>query len=220
MTSWGRIRRWLLYAGATLAIFVTTAAAVAVFYGSKPPEAAALTLGNGLLVNTRDRLQVCVDGSPALTAAERDTALAAVADGLASVRSHRDWEPAGFGSAVPRPQRGCPGGFPLKPTRVEKGRPFGLGRTTSPSPYRTAVFVVDDESAAVVLGQRDVALAPFEILCPSDHQCAEVTTALVVRKGFLTEPEFHQWLTLAIGLEPTDGLHGRVPKPADSEVSK
>lgn len=161
---------------------------------------------NGLLVSTRSRLRVCVELSPSLVA-EADAITHDVATGLRAVRRHPDWRPAGLGSTDVQPERGCPGAtLPSGP--VGRHQMLGPGETDSPSPYRTAVLVIDDAAAPDVLTDGRRVIAMYEVLCDRRadrevaHFCPTVSTALVLRRSDLRSPDLVPDLTEAVGLNP------------------
>jgi hypothetical protein len=168
------------------------------------PASARLTLDRGLLVSTRDRLRVCVVTAPELSAASA-AVTTKLAGALEHARRHKDWVAAGLGHAVPRPEAGCPGAkIPTTPVDRSDPQAVGPGLAHAPSPFRSAIIVLDDVQADKVLGARRAALVPFELMRADDDQLAEVTSALVVREDFLDSPEFlDPYLTVALGLEPT-----------------
>ncbi|HEX6289340.1 MAG TPA: hypothetical protein VFZ66_09130 [Herpetosiphonaceae bacterium] len=181
------------------------------------PASAKLTLDSGLLVSTRDRLRVCVTTSPALAGATA-AVTTKLATALQAARQHKDWAAAGLGSAVPRPEMGCPGAQ-IPSTFVRRSNPqaVGPGLSSAPSPFRTAIIVLDAAKAERVLGERKAALVPFEMMRADNDELAEVTSALVVREDFIGSPDFlDPYLTVALGLEPTR----RFERPAGEQGSK
>jgi hypothetical protein len=181
------------------------------------PASARLTLESGLLVSTRDRLRVCVAVAPELSAAS-GAVTTKLARTLEQARGHKDWAAAGLGNAAPRPEAGCPGAK-IPSTLVDRSDPqaVGPGLSHAPSPFRSAIIVLDRAKADKVLGARPAALVPFELMRADDDQLAEVTSALVVREDFLDSPEFlDPYLTVALGLEPTK----KFAPPAGEKGSK
>lgn len=168
------------------------------------PASARLTLDRGLLVSTRDRLRVCVATTPELSAASA-AVTTKLTQALEHARGHKDWVAAGLGNGVPRPEAGCPGAK-VPTALVDRSNPqaVGPGLSHAPSPFRSAIIVLDRVKAEKVLGSRPAALVPFELMRADEDQLAEVTSALVVREDFLDSPEFlDPYLTVALGLEPT-----------------
>jgi len=79
------------------------------------------------------------------------------------------------------------------------------------------VIVLDDARAAAVLGDRNATLVPFEMMCPSEDECDEVTSTLVAREGFVRDHTFRDYyLTLDLGLEPT----AKAAPPADEQPAE
>ncbi len=163
---------------------------------------AHLDLGTALLVTTRDELDVCVQVGEPLRDRQAEV-LDAVGAGLERARQHPDWAAAGLGG-VPEPALGCPdSGLPDKPAARSDGEP---------SRYRLWVYVLDAATADRLLGPAEqVARVPAEYLADGEHGAAEVSTAVLVRVGYLADPDFAtDDLTVAVGLSgPKEaGVHG------------
>lgn len=175
---------------------------------------------SALLTSNRDALRLCVQESASLRgSAARITER--LSTGLKTVSAHPDWAAARFGSRTPTVERGCPGPA-LALERLEpKESIIGPGLAVKPSRYRTFIHVLDERTADIVLGERQVDRAPAEFLRVDDHVLAEVSTALVVRESYLDSPEFaERWLAGAVGLMPTtDGLPGVLGDVFDKPVT-
>jgi hypothetical protein len=203
-------RQVLLHALAMVVVF----AAIMSLRGQK--VSAQPTWDSGLLVNTRTSLRTCMVTAPGL-AAQGPAIAQRVARGFEQVRRHKDWERAGLGRSTPKVESACPGAkFPTK--ALEKGERVGPGLTTNPSPFRSAIFVLDDATADTVLGKgTNAGLFPYELMAVDEHEFVEVTSGLVVRESFLDSPDFTDpFLSLALGLEPSK----RFERPATEQGTK
>jgi hypothetical protein len=169
---------------------------------------------NALLVSDRTALRICLEMGASLLPSAPSIA-EQLSIGLGIVRQHKDWEAAGLGVKVPKPEIGCGAKIPSKSiTRFEL---IGPGLTETPGPFRTVIVVLDDSQADTVLDRQNVQFATFELMRVDDDVAAEVTSALVVRKDFLKEPDFVDiYLPLAIGLAPTRSF----PEPAGEGLTK
>lgn len=132
---------------------------------------------------------------------------------LNDIRAHPDWEAAGFGADVPDLEIGYPGGYALPEGALRKNTSIGPGHTETPSPYRTAVFVLSPGEVAAGIGTRGTVQGTFELMCPYERQCAEVTSAFFVDPGFIDDEGFEAAFTRSIGLEPLNETHGRSESP-------
>src|SRR5215207_1611981 len=157
--------------------------ALAMIAGGSPGEA-RLDLDSGLLVSTRRDFQVCVEIAPALRA-QRAALVDALHAALERVRGHRDWTGAGLGAGPPSIVLGCP---EQRPPQDGESRPSG-DLAAPPSPYRLWVYVLDGATADRRLGA-DVGAASVaaEYLADGEHGRSEVSTAVLVRAGYLADP--------------------------------
>lgn len=69
---------------------------------------------------------------------------------------------------------------------------------------RTVILVLNEDLANVVLSpEKNAEFATYEMMQVDDHVAVEVTSALVVRKSFLSDAEFAEtYLPVALGFEP------------------
>ena len=177
--------------------------------GNAPPAQAELTLDRGLLVNTRDRMRVCVEETPGLTEAPglaepAPTVRAKLGRAMQVVHQHPDWQAAGLGDRVPALEAGCRAKIPSDKLDRGNSQAVGRGKTNNPGPFRTVIVVLDEARAARILGDRPATLVPFEMMCPTEEECVEVTSSVIVRESALESPDFiNPYLTLAVGLEPS-----------------
>ncbi|NVJ17946.1 hypothetical protein [Myxococcus sp. AM010] len=186
-----------------------------------PDDASQFNVHSALLTSNRDALRLCVRESASLrgSAARITERLGA---SLRTVSGHPDWEAARFGGKAPTIEQGCPGPA-LALERLEpKESIIGPGVALKPGRYRTFIHVLDEKTADVVLGERQVDRAPAEFLRVDDHVLAEVSTALVVRESYLDHPEFAaRWLTGAVGLQAMEaGLPGVLGDVFDKPVTE
>jgi hypothetical protein len=104
-------------------------------------------------------------------------------------------------------EQDCPGAGLPSAAIEEKTSVAGPGMTRAPSQFRTFVYVLDDAAADVVLGERNAARVPAEMMRASEHVFAEVSSAVVVRESYLAAEHFTDfWLTWGVGLQPAQGL--------------
>ncbi|AEI63335.1 hypothetical protein [Corallococcus macrosporus] len=183
-------------------------------------DATEFNVQSALLTRNRDALRLCVQESASLrgSAARINERLGA---SLRAVSNHPDWAAARFGDRKPTIEQGCPGPA-LALERLEpKESIIGPGLALKASRYRTFIHVLDEKTADVVLGERQVDRAPAEFLRVDDHVLAEVSTALVVRESYLDHPEFAaRWLAGAVGLQAReDGLPGVLGDVLDKPVT-
>jgi len=162
------------------------------------PVKAELNMETNLLVNTRDRFRVCFQAESGVSAAAKEKLVGT----MNKLRSQRtaDWEWADLGRSVPVLEQGCPGAsFP--PNATAGAAAIGRGRTTAPGPHRTTIFVISDATADALWGPKANAdIIPYELMCFS-HECASVTSGLVVRESFLDHPDFlDPWLSISLGM--------------------
>lgn len=114
-------------------------------------------LGGPFAVSTRDRLRICVQVAPGL---DKEAVLKHIGTLLRTIQEHQDWELAGYGDLAPTPELGYPGAqLPQHPIRAAFDV-VGPGKTTDPSPYRTAIIVVDDATAQTVLRDQKAQSVP------------------------------------------------------------
>jgi len=170
----------------------------------RPPGHAHFTLDGGLLVSNRSEFRACVEVAEPLRA-RREAVLAEVAAQLDRVRAHRDWTAAGLGADRPTVTAGCP----------DQGLPERFGReptaaSAAPSPYRVWIYVLDGGSADRVLGPGvDAGRGAAEHMDVGQRRLAEVSTAVLVRDGYLADPRFAgRELATAVGLATEDGDSG------------
>ena len=190
-------RQVTVRAAAHLAAMAALAGSVVLAVGGGwSPQHAHLDLDSGLLVSTRTEFRACVELSPPVIA-RQDAVLAELRTGLDQVRRHRDWEPAGLGAGRPAISVGCPDAGLV--SRLSGG---DFGVTEEPSPYRMWIFVLDGQTADRVLGAGvDAGHAPAERMDAGERRAAEVSTAVLVREGRLSDPAFVGGeLTAAAGL--------------------
>lgn len=192
-----------------LMALVAAGLALAMIAGGSPGEA-RLDLDSGLLVSTRRDFQVCVEVAQPLQP-RRAALVDALRAALERVRGHRDWAGAGLGAGPPSITLGCP---EQRPPQVGAHSPSG-GRAAQPSPYRLWVYVLDAATADRRFGP-DVGAASVaaEYLADGDHGRAEVSTAVLVRAGYLADPAFAgNELAAAVGLQPVGPEPAPLPQP-------
>jgi len=165
-----------------------------------------VSLEGGLLTTNRDSLRVCVELAPGLRARRAEIASHLDAS-LRRIQGHQDWAKARFGSRPLAVEHGCPGAVLPARALEDKSTPVGPGLTSNPSQFRTFVYVLDDATADVVLGERNAGRAPAELMRASEHVLVEVTSAVLVRESYLSTGDFSDfWLTWGVGLQPARGL--------------
>lgn len=186
-------RKTLTHLGAMAVIL-----SLAYSYVATRPAKAELNMETNLLVSTRDRFRVCLQTDSGVSTAAREKLVGSM-NKLHSQRTG-DWEWADLGNRVPVLEQGCPGAnFP--PNANAGAAAIGRGRTTAPGPHRTTIFVVSDATADAMWGPKgNVDIIPYELMCFS-HECASVTSGLVVRESFLDHPDFlDPWLSISVGM--------------------
>lgn len=177
-------------------------------------EHAHLRLDSALLMPERGGLGVCVELAPSLKGRSEALRAALEADVASLQARHPLWDKAGFGRAPAQVQLGCPGAALPSARLASKGATVGPGFTKRPSPFRTFVYVLDEEQARVVLGDERAIRARAELAQVDDHVMAEVSTALVVRASDLGSVSFQEtWLPTGLGLRPL--REAAEPAPTD-----
>ena len=163
-----------------------------------------LDLNSALLVSSRDRLQVCLQLDPALSAQADVLASKLRADLLALRAQHPSWRVAGLDRGEITVVVGCPGGAAIAQRIDEKGidgAVIGPGLRSAPTLSRTHVHVLTDAVATSVLGERMFARAIAELAVVDDHRVAEVSTALIVRASAIGTDAFRRdALAQSVGL--------------------
>jgi hypothetical protein len=174
--------------------------------GSEAEEARPshlLRLDSALLVPERGGLGLCVELAPSLKERSAEVLARLQADVTSLQARHPLWNKADFGRAPVRLQLGCPGAAMPSSRLASKGATLGPGFTRTPSPFRTFVYVLDEEQAREVLGDERALRARAELAQVDDHVLAEVSTALVVRASDLGTAFFQEtWLPTGLGLQP------------------
>lgn len=171
---------------------------------STPVEAAEVDMASPLLVSTRDNLRLCVQVSEQL--GDRKAAILDQVEGSVAKLSdtHADWDQAygamGFGGV----DDGCKVSVPNGEIDEADASALGGGFVETPSDYRAVILVLDEPTADRVLGKRDVAHAPYEMMALSDHEAVEVTNAVVVRESAMGGATFmEEYLPVAVSLAPS-----------------
>lgn len=175
---------------------------------------------NPLLVSSRNRLAICVDGVGSAAAAVPD-ARQRVQQALSEVMARNPtWTrllpSAGTGALVI--DTDCPGKPYLLQSGVvwEDGVPItGTGQVVQqPSPYMVHVYLLPpEELKRVIRGQHDVRTAAQELFCPGKGApCMEVTTGVYpsAAEGG-NQTLLRQWLGRGLGLESRTGLPANAP---------
>jgi hypothetical protein len=187
-----------------------------------PPTAQVPTMQFGR--REVERLSVCVQGDPALNGTELATILQG-ASGLrwwhdeaqaaivAAEAAEDDSGHASDGQSVPgytpvpfvEPEvvAGCPGGPALAPDDTNQGVAVRSEPVTNASPHQVHVYLLDDAEADATtsMGADGFRRAMYEKACLSEHECAEATVAMFVRRSAITSPSFvAEMLAHATGL--------------------
>lgn len=154
----------------------------------EPTEAASPSVG--LMARKQICLQVSDEESKARIAQELGAA-------LAEVHKHPDWEAAIGGELAITGE--CEVQLPDRLLLLQFDN-IGPGNVETPSPWRTVIVVLNEESASKILGENNLVRASYEIVKFDGHNSEEATSALVVRDGFLSDPLFVKSLSDAVGL--------------------
>lgn len=169
-----------------------------------PVEAAEVDMASPLLVSTRDDLRLCVQVSEQL--GDRQAAiLDEVERSVARLTdTHVDWDQAYGAMRFAGVDEACKVSVPDGELDEADASALGGGFVKTPSDYRAVILVLDDDTADRVLGKRDVAHAPYEMMALSEHEAVEVTNAVVVRESAMGGATFMEdYLPVAVSLAPT-----------------
>lgn len=179
--------------------------------GSASGLAGAGLTGNGLIVEGRDRLEICVDysqGTAAVlsTPASNELAKSRVESALADVQSHPFWGPSGLGDD-PLVVVGCPApAVALLPDAhliAQGGKGYFSGAVPvvdQPSLFREFIFVLDD-ATYIQLFTHEPPIMEQEFITQGD-QGIPVTYALYLSTSQLEDHAYLvEWLKKALGLE-------------------
>lgn len=148
--------------------------------------------GDSLLVQSRERLEVCVQGAAGF--AVGSNADEHVARAIDLVRQHENWAQSGYEKGGgPSVAEGCQ----AEPYLLHPGVSFRDGvsvgelvipRVDQPSKYRLYVFVVSPETLSTIIqGNLDVRRAPQEAVCSEGGLCNTVTTGVYVTAAELAD---------------------------------
>lgn len=187
----------------TLLGVVGIVAGGAAIYGTSV-EAAEVDMASPLLVSTRDSLRLCVQVSEQL--GDRKVGIMDQVEGAVAKLSdtHPDWDQA-YGAMGPAGiDDACKVSVPDGELNETDAFALGGGFVKTPSAYRAVILVLDGATADRVLGKRDVAHAPYEMMALNEHEAVEVTNAVVVRESALGGASFvEDYLSVAVSLAPS-----------------
>jgi hypothetical protein len=102
---------------------------------------------------------------------------------------------------------GCPGGAALAPEDRDPGASVRAEPVTVASPHQVHDYLLDDTEtdATTSMGANGFRRVTYEKVCFSDHECAEATVAMFVRRSAITSASF-----VAEMLAHATGLHRAV----------
>lgn len=171
---------------------------------------------DGLLVSTRDGLDVCID---LYNGAQLDssTAVSAVQSAVEALQSNPAWDRAGYATRDPRIVFGCPYQPIVMDSSVRRTgstiQNIPRRQVTSPSEFRLLVFVLRDVDIARVFGSLDPAFRTQaeETYCIDNPDGSGRSCEAITLGTYLTQSEFSNPTVLTAAITQSLGLTAAFP---------
>jgi hypothetical protein len=146
----------------------------------------------------------------------------AVSGAVGEASKNEFWDDAGFASAEPQIDAGCPivpqlleAGVRIEPTRKAGVIVTPFNCVASPGIYRTMIFVISENSLLTKFNG-EYPTTPAEWVSCETHNPQHVTTGLYVTADQLQDQHYMAgWILAASGVEPPDP--DIVPRPPASQ---